>query len=112
MGYFDELKESIKSDINSNGNGDITGDKMQGVLLNMVDELGEGAEKGMTAVQPIVEDEGVYLGDAIGIIAPNDEHYYLPPYAPADDKVHTFAMVAYVNDAIASAITTTLNTEV
>ena len=111
MGYFDELKESIKSDINSNGKGDITGDKMQSVLLNIVDKLGKGASLGETAAQYIKEDEGDYL-EAVGIIAPNDVHYYLPSNAPAEDKVHTFAMVADVNNAIASAITTTLNTEV
>jgi hypothetical protein len=98
MGYFDELKESIKSDINSNGKGDITGDKMQSVLLNIVDELGKGASLGETAAQYIKEDDGDYLGEVNGIIAPNDEHYYLPSNAPAEDKVHTFAMVADIPD--------------
>lgn len=74
-------------------------------------EIRKGAALGKTAAQYIEEDDGNYL-EAVGIIAPNDEHYYLPSNAPEEDKVHTFAMVADVNNAIASAITTTLNTEV
>ena len=58
-----------------------------------------GAALGATAVQPIVEDDGVLLGDAIGIVAPNDEHFYLPPYAPADDPAHTFAMLSDLQGA-------------
>jgi hypothetical protein len=80
MGYFDELKRIIKTEINSNGKGDITGDKLLSVLLNIVDELGKGASLGETAAQYIKEDEGDYL-EAVGIIAPNDEHYYLPSNA-------------------------------
>mgnify|MGYP007111755419 CR=1 FL=1 len=75
-------------------------------------DIRKGAALGKTAAQYINEADGEYLGNVNGIIAPNDEHYYLPGHGPEEDKAHTFAMVADVNNAIASAITTTLNTEV
>lgn len=96
-----------------------TGEEIDAILdkakaadpLEDLAEIRKGAALGETAAQYIKEDDGDYL-EAVGIIAPNDEHYYLPGHGPAEDKVHTFAMVADVNNAIASAITTTLNTEV
>lgn len=77
-------------------------------------DIRKGAALGETAAQYIKEDEGDYL-EAVGIIAPNDVHYYLPSNAPADDKVHTFAMVAEIEAVkayIDNAIGTTLNTAV
>lgn len=86
---------------------------------NIIADLGAirtGAALGATAVQPIIEDGEVYLGEAVGIVAPNDEHYYLPSYASVEDKGHAFAMLAdiqaatdplatkeYVDKAIANA---------
>lgn len=69
---------------------------------NTIADLGAirtGAALGATAVQPIIEDGGVYLGEVVGIVAPNNEHYYLPSYAFVEDKGHIFAMLADIQAA-------------
>lgn len=59
----------------------------------------------------IGEYEGKTLAEANGLINDDDVHYYLPFVNP-EDRLHTFATLAAVDDAIATAITNTLNTEV
>lgn len=43
MADLDGLKQRIAAVIKTNGEGEITGAKLQETLLDMVDELGQGA---------------------------------------------------------------------
>lgn len=43
MGNFDNLKQSVVDAINANGNEEITGDVLQGILNSMIDNLGANA---------------------------------------------------------------------
>jgi hypothetical protein len=100
MGVFDNLRNVIKSAVSSNGKGEITGGKMQNVLLNMVDE---------------VESESLRLENRAGEASKsytNDAVQGLKTYIDEKD-VATFNLAkSYADDAIAAAITNTLNTEV
>ena len=99
-----------------------------------IDEL---LDKAGTAVQPIIIGDREYIV-ADGLITSDDLHYYLPDKSPENDEAHTLTTIAaakaytdtevsvvkgYVNGEIqsakdyadfqiASAITSTLNTEV
>lgn len=57
-----------------------------------VDELLDKAE---TAVQPREENGKVFV-ETDGLVTSEDEYYYLPRYAPANDPQHTFAMASDV----------------
>lgn len=70
-----------------------------------------------------VDVNNVPYARADGLVLNDGTRFFLPTSAPGDDPEHTFAMLSdlegaggvteeYVNNAIASAITTTLNTEV
>lgn len=69
-----------------------------------------------------VEVNNVPYARADGLVLNDGTRFFLPTSAPGDDPAHTFAMLSdlqgggvteeYVNNAIAAAITTTLNTEV
>ena len=69
-----------------------------------------------------VDVNNVPYARADGLVLNDGTRFFLPTSAPGDDPEHTFAMLSdlqgggvteeYVNNAIAAAITTTLNTEV
>lgn len=91
MGVFDNLRDVIKSVVSSNGKGEITGDKMQNVLLNMVDEVESESLRLETYTNDAAQGVKIYL----------------------DEKdIETFNLAkSYTDDVIAAAITTTLNEE-
>ena len=89
---FDELRNSIKSNINSNGKGEITGDKMQGSLLDIVDEMEAVAD---SAAQK--EEEGGYEYAAVDGLIDKDGMYWFLPGVKDNDPAHTFAMVGDIN---------------
>lgn len=52
-------------------------------------------DKAETAVQPREESGKVFV-ETDGLVTSEDEYYYLPRYAPANDPQHTFAMASDV----------------
>ena len=59
-----------------------------------------------------VQEFGTYFANVDGLVSGYGQFFCLPSTSPTEDKSHTFAMVADIDNAIKEAITMTLNTEV
>ena len=94
MRYCDNLEKYEKA----KAEGSVTDDVLVIVLEEKVAKFKGKTFEWNDGIKAINEIAGLFaLAD--GFVSENDEHYYLPHKAPADDLAHTFAMLSDLEGA-------------
>lgn len=116
MANFEAIKAAIDAVIKTNGRQEITGEVMNGVLNGMVDAVNEKKQDTLVSGETIKTINGQSILGEGDIIIEGGEGYddteIREDLAEVETALGNKVDATYVDNAIASAITNTLNTEV